>query len=135
MLEQDFDILEKLKDKYDPNEIIKIQEEMSKESANVPQPTTSARNTPNPPQIATFAGDSNSDKKETKPEMDEAMPLQNVETLSADETTGETSNEAPAQGVESSDTKPAIPVESGMPATIAGAAESTAEATDDVDMK
>lgn len=135
MLEQDFDILEKLKDKYDPNEIVKIQEETTRESADVGQPTTSALDTPNPHSVAAFAGDSDSDPKEFKPELSEAMPLQDVKTPVADDTTGETSNEAPAQGIESSDTKPALPVESSTPVTIVGAAESTAEARDDVDMK
>lgn len=115
--EEDFDILEKLKDKYDPNEIVKIKEEMSKEAADASQPTISAINTPNPPPVATFAADSDSEMKETKPEVDEAMPLADEKIPVADDTVPEASNEAPSREVDSVDVKPNLALGSESPLT------------------
>ena len=135
VLEQDFDMLEKLKDKYDPNEIIKLQEALPKETVDAAQPIPSALNTPNEQQVATFAGDSDTDTKETKQQLDEEMPFLDKKTTSGADTSAETSNDAPAQDVASSDIKPNRPVEPVMPVRPAQAANGKAEAANDVDMK
>jgi hypothetical protein len=125
--EEDFDILEKLKDKYDPNEIVKIKEEVSKEAGDATQPSDSAMNTPNPPPVATLPVDSDTEMKEAKPEVDEAMPLSDVKSPVMDNAIPEKGEEKPSQEADSSDTKPAIPVGLDTPVT-------SGEATEDVNM-
>lgn len=79
VLEDDFDIFEKLKDKYDPNEIVKVKEEMAKSSVEAAQATDSATVTPKPPPTATFAPESDGEVKDIKPEIDQSIPASDTD--------------------------------------------------------
>lgn len=127
MQEEDFDILDKLKDKYDPNEIVKIKEGVSKGTADAAQTTDSTMNTPNPPPTATLPEDADTEMKDAKPEIEEAMPLSDVKSPVTEKGTPETREEKPTQEADPSDTKPTTPVESNAPVA-------SGEATEDVNM-
>ncbi|KAJ9099784.1 hypothetical protein QFC21_003782 [Naganishia friedmannii] len=68
--EQDFDLMEKLKDKYDPNSVVQIRQQVLEQSNESSQLAASNMGTPNMPSTATLAADSETDDKGMKPEDD-----------------------------------------------------------------
>ncbi|KAJ9118193.1 hypothetical protein QFC22_004097 [Naganishia vaughanmartiniae] len=70
VLEQDFDLMEKLKDRYDPNSVIQIKQQALEQSNESSQLHGSNMGTPNMPSTATLAADSETDDKDLKPEDD-----------------------------------------------------------------
>lgn len=127
VLEDDFDIFEKLKDKYDPNEIVKVKEEMSKSNTETAQPTSSTTGTPNMPTAATFAPESDNDTKDTKPEVDESMSGPDADMPMQSGTDSADPGKPPADEAATTET-PIIPAESDTPAGVP-------ETLNDVDMK
>jgi hypothetical protein len=90
VLEDDFDIFEKLKDKFDPNEIVKVKEEMLKTGVETTQATDSATVTPNPPPTAMFAAESDGEVKDIKAEVGQSMPASDTDVPMESGVTAET---------------------------------------------
>jgi hypothetical protein len=68
--------MEKLKDKYDPNSVIQIKQQVLEQANESSQLPASNMGTPNMPSTATLAADSETDDKDLKPEEDKDIKLE-----------------------------------------------------------
>ncbi|KAJ9094325.1 hypothetical protein QFC19_008011 [Naganishia cerealis] len=66
--EQEFDLMDKLKDKYDPNSVVEIKRQVLEQATEASQPPASNMGTPNLPATTPSAADSETEEKDIKPE-------------------------------------------------------------------